>query len=284
MDNDLNLTIAQVIKKYRLLNNKSRAKSFGQHFLCDSSLLKKIVACALPFGENDILEIGPGPCGLTRAILDFAENQRIICIEKDRTLKPLHDNLIQHSGANLEFIYEDALKVRLCNLSIEKVKVISNLPYNVGTKILLNLLQELDKIESMILMFQKEVADRICAKPGSKDYGRLSIISQILCDCEKCFDVSNMAFFPPPDVQSTVIRLTPKAMFPIDITNLEKLTAICFQNRRKTISTILKRALPMFTTNILDVCEIEPSMRPETISVEKFLKLSKYLNFSKKPY
>lgn len=283
MDNDLNLTIAQVIKKYGLLDNKSRAKSFGQHFLCDSSLLKKIVACTLPFGENDILEIGPGPCGLTRAIFDFAENQRIICIEKDRTLKPLHDNLMQHSGANLEFIYEDALKVRLCDLGIEKVKIISNLPYNVGTKILLNLLQELDKIESMILMFQKEVANRICAKPGSKDYGRLSVISQVLCDCEKCFDVSNMAFFPPPDVQSTVIRLTPKATPPDGITNLERLTAICFQGRRKTISTILKRAFPMFTTNILDACEIEPSMRPETISVEKFLKLSKYLNFSKKP-
>lgn len=277
MDNDLNLTIAQVIKKYGLLNNRSRAKSFGQHFLCDSSLLKKIVACALPLCESDILEIGPGPCGLTRAILNSAENRKVVCIEKDRLLKPLHDNLLHHSNANLRFIYEDALKLRLKDFNIDKFTIISNLPYNVGTKILLNLFKDLDKVKSMVLMFQTEVADRICAVPGTKDYGRLSIISQVLCDCEKCFDVSNLAFSPPPDIQSTVIRLTPKTNRPTDITNLEKLTAICFQHRRKAIYTILKRAFPKFKQNILDACEIAYDTRPEKISVETLLKLSNYL-------
>ncbi len=277
MDNDLNLSIAQVIKKYGLFENIPRAKAFGQHFLCDSSLLTKIVSCALPLGGGDIIEIGPGPCGLTRAILNFAEGRKIICIEKDQNLKPLHDNLLKYSGANLSFIYDDALNINLSNLDIDRFTIISNLPYNVGTKILLHLLQDLDKVKSMVLMFQKEVAERICAIPGTKNYGRLSVISQVLCNCEKCFDVSNRAFFPPPDVQSSVIKLTPKIDRPSDIKNLEKLTAICFQHRRKAIHTILKKAFPDFSQNILDCCEIEPNTRPEGISVDKFLKLSTFL-------
>ena len=277
MDNELNLSIAQVIKKYGLFDNRIRAKSFGQHFLCDGTLLTKIVSCALPLGESDILEIGPGPCGLTRAILNFAYGRQIVCIEKDQKLKPLHDNLLKYSGANLRFIYDDALNVSLNDLDIDKITVISNLPYNVGTKILLHLLKDLDKIQSMVLMFQKEVAERICASPGSKDYGRLSVISQVLCHCEKCFDVSNRAFFPPPDVQSSVIKLTPKINRPHDIKNLEKLTAICFQHRRKAIYTILKKAIPGFSQNILDSCGIEQNTRPEQISVNKFLNLSNLL-------
>lgn len=274
MDNDLNLSIAQVIKKYGLFDNISRAKAFGQHFLCDASLLKKIVSCALPLGNSDIMEIGPGPCGLTRAILNFAEKRKVICIEKDKKLKPLHDNLLKYSGANLRFIYEDALNVSVNDLDIGELTVISNLPYNVGTKILLHLLEDLDNVKSMVLMFQKEVAERICATHGTKNYGRLSIISQVLCNCEKCFDVSNRAFFPPPEVQSSVVKLIPKINRPHDLKNLEKLTAICFRHRRKAIYTILKKTLPGLSQNILDSCEIEQNMRPEQISVNKFLKLS----------
>lgn len=274
MDNDLDLSIAQVIKKYGLFDNMSRAKAFGQHFLCDGALLKKIASCALPLGDSDIIEIGPGPGGLTRAILNFAEKRKIICIEKDHKLKPLHDNLLKHSGANLKFIYADALNIRLSELDTRKLTIISNLPYNVGTKILLHLLEDLEKIKTMVLMFQKEVADRIYASPGTKNYGRLSIISQVLCHCEKCFDVSNRAFFPPPDVQSSIVKLTPKIDRPHDIKNLEKLTSICFQHRRKAIYTTLKKAIPDFSQNILDFCEIEKNMRPEQISIDKFLKLS----------
>ena len=189
MDNDLDLSIAQVIKKYGLFDNMSRAKAFGQHFLCDGALLKKIASCALPLGDSDIIEIGPGPGGLTRAILNFAEKRKIICIEKDHKLKPLHDNLLKHSGANLKFIYADALNIRLSELDTRKLTIISNLPYN-------------------------------------------------------------------------------------DIKNLEKLTSICFQHRRKAIYTTLKKAIPDFSQNILDFCEIEKNMRPEQISIDKFLKLS----------
>ena len=277
MENDLELTIAQIIKKYNLFENKKLAKSFGQHFLCDSSLLDKIVSCALPFGDCSILEIGAGPCGLTRSIIKRAERRKIICIEKDVSLKQVHDNLLEHTDANIEFIYADALKIKLRDLYPGNYTIISNLPYNVGTQLLLNWLTELAQINVMVLMFQKEVAERICAKPGTKNYGRLSIITQTLCECEKCFDVSNKAFFPVPEVQSAVIRLKPKYNRPNNIANLEKLTATCFQHRRKTIATILKNAkIPL---DCLSICNISQQERPENISPEQFLELSKLICF-----
>ena len=277
MENDLELTIAQIIKKYGLLANRKLAKSFGQHFLCDSSLLNKIVSCALPFGDCNILEIGAGPCGLTRSIIKYAEKRKIICIEKDASLKQVHDNLLKHTDANIEFIYADALKIKLRDLYQGNYTIISNLPYNVGTQLLLNWLTELAQINIMVLMFQKEVAERICAKPGTKNYGRLSIIIQTLCECEKCFDVSNKAFFPVPEVQSAVIRLKPKYDRPNNIANLEKLTAVCFQHRRKTIATILKKA--KISLDCLSICNISQQERPENITPEKFLELSELMRF-----
>ena len=277
MNNDLELTIAQVIKKYNLLENRHRAKSLGQHFLCDTSLLDKIVSCALPLGGSNILEIGAGPCGLTRSIIKYAERRKIICIEKDISLKPLHDNLLAHTNADIKFIYMDALKIKLRELCEGKLIIISNLPYNVGTQLLLNWLSEITQIKIMVLMFQKEVANRICAKVGTKDYGRLSVISQTLCNCEKCFDVSSAAFFPSPEVQSAVVKLTPKRERTHDISKLEKLTALCFQHRRKAISTVLKKKYPRGALECLSMCDIPQLARPEDISPEKFLELSNVL-------
>ncbi len=277
MDNDLELTIAQVIKKYDLLKNRFRAKSLGQHFMCDASLLDKIVSCALPLDDSNILEIGAGPCGLTRSIIKYAGRRKIICIEKDISLKPLHDNLLAHTNADIKLIYADALKIKLQDLSNENFTIISNLPYNVGTQLLLNWLSEVTQIKTMVLMFQKEVANRIYAKVGTKNYGRLSVISQISCDCEKCFDVASTAFFPPPEVQSSVVKLTPKRERPHDISKLEKLTALCFQYRRKTVSTILKKKYSQSILDCLSICDIPQSARPEDISPEKFLELSNVL-------
>ena len=274
MDNDFELTIIQVIKKYGLLENKKHSKSLGQHFLCDNSLLDKIVSCALPFGNSTLVEIGPGPCGLTRSIIKFAKGNEIICIEKDESLKPVHENIKRNTVADVKFIYGDALKIKLKDLTAKKITIISNLPYNVGTKILLNWFCELNKINQMVLMFQKEVAERIYAKEGTKDYGRLSVISQLLCDVEKCFDVSRLAFIPPPKVESTVIKLIPKADRPFDIRNLERLTAICFQHRRKTIFSILKKIYPDIISKVLNACAIDPLSRPENISPQKFWELS----------
>lgn len=273
MDNDLDLTIAQVIKKYGLLDNRSHAKSLGQHFLCDTSLLDKIVSCAMPINDDDIIEVGPGPCGLTRSIIKFAKKNRIICIEKDTALEPVHKNLIANSDAGLKFIYEDALKIKPQSLSANNITIISNLPYNVGTQIFLNWLSDLSGISKMVLMFQKEVADRICAKSGTKDYGRLSVISQLLCETEKCFDVANVAFYPPPKVCSTVIRLVPKKQRPKDISKLERLTSLCFQHRRKTIFSNLKKVYKN-AEECLTECSVPLLSRPEDLPPEKFLELS----------
>ncbi len=273
--NDLDLTIAQVIKKYGLLQNKKRSKSFGQHFLCDSSLLKKITHCALPFDDKAIVEIGPGPCGLTREIVKCSKNNDIYCIEKDINLKELHENFQQNSNSNIKFIYDDALRVKPQSLTEKEIIIISNLPYNVGTQIFLNMLKDLSRISKMILMFQKEVADRICAEVGTKAYGRLSVISQFLCNVEKIFDISNKAFFPEPKIMSSVIKITPKKSEIHRIRKLEQLTEKCFQFRRKTIYKILKKMnLEIDIDKILTECEIDKQSRPENISPQKFLELS----------
>lgn len=278
---DIDLTICQVIEKYELLKNKSRAKSFGQHFLCDPSLLRKIALFALPIEDDcEIIEIGPGPCGLTRAILEVFPKNKVFCIEKDESLKIVHDNLKESFKDRLNFIYEDALKLKLQSISDKKIIVISNLPYNVGTQLLINWLSDLKNIKKMVLMFQKEVADRICAKVCTKEYGRLSSVSQLLCHTEKLFNVSNRAFFPPPKVISSVVKLTPKENFVINNLNqFENLTNVCFQHRRKMIYSILKNHYQnVDIESALTHCSIQKTDRPETISPEKFFELVKCLN------
>ncbi|MDR2074838.1 MAG: 16S rRNA (adenine(1518)-N(6)/adenine(1519)-N(6))-dimethyltransferase RsmA [Holosporales bacterium] len=275
MKNDLNLTIRQIINKYDLLKNRRFSKSLGQHFLCDYSLLLKIAMCASPFGgDEDIVEIGPGPGGLTRALMECATS-RIFCIEKDTSMKEIHDNLLKcYKDDRLHFIYGDALNVNLCNLTDRKIVIVSNLPYNIGTPLLLKWMRNMQRIDRMVLMFQKEVADRIVSKPDSKSYGRLSVVSQNLCKVEKMFDVSNKAFYPSPKVISTVLRLTPKQNIDFEVEKLEKLTAICFGQRRKTIFSSMKRH---FSQEILETafknCEIEKTDRPETILPANFINL-----------
>lgn len=275
---DSELTIAQIIKKYNLFENRNRAKSLGQHFLCDASLLNKIVKLALPFNDCDIIEIGPGPCGLTREIIKYIGNNNLYCIEKDLRLKELHNNLLADTQKPVNFIYEDALKIKLQDLTKKQVIVISNLPYNVGTQIFLNLLKDLSRISKMVLMFQKEVADRICANINTKAYGRLSVISQLLCNVERLFNVSNTAFFPPPKVMSTVIKVTPKHNIIPGLAQLEKLTERCFQTRRKTIYSILCKIIQKEKVEeILGAYQIDKMSRPENISPEMFLTLSKVI-------
>ena len=276
MDNDLNLTIAEVIKKYHLLNDKHHSKSLGQNFLCDVSLLDKIVNCALPFDNSDIVEIGPGPCGLTRSILQLAKNRKIICIEKDIKLKPLHDNFMRNTTANLRFIYADALEIDINSLTSNDITIISNLPYNVGTRLLQNWIKTLKKIKSMTLMFQTEVADRICAKVGTKEYGRLSVLAQATCDVEKCFNLSNKAFFPIPKVNSCVVKLIPNNRN-IDYKSLEKITSIFFTYRRKTIKSIITKHLQNFDENKFETLGISNSARPDSLSVAEYIKITEFL-------
>jgi 16S rRNA (adenine1518-N6/adenine1519-N6)-dimethyltransferase len=275
MSNDLDLTIRQIINKYDLLQNRRFSKSLGQHFLCDNSLLLKITMCAAPFSDTeDIVEVGPGPGGLTRALMECSKS-RIFCIEKDISMKEVHDNLLKcYKNNRLHFVYEDALNIDLPDLTDKKIVIVSNLPYNIGTSLLLKWMKNTQKIDRMVLMFQKEVADRIVSKSGSKSYGRLSVISQNLCIVEKLFDVSNKAFYPSPKIMSTVLRVTPKQNIDFEVAKLEKLTAICFGQRRKTVFSSMKQHFPQETLEIaFKNCEIEKTDRPETISPAKFLNL-----------
>ncbi|MBQ8651128.1 MAG: 16S rRNA (adenine(1518)-N(6)/adenine(1519)-N(6))-dimethyltransferase RsmA [Alphaproteobacteria bacterium] len=276
MDNDLELSISQVIKKYGLLSDKRYSKSLGQNFLTDSTLLDRIARQALPFNGEDIVEIGPGPCGLTRSILHIFPRTNIFCIEKDCHLKELHNNLKAHLGYRLNFIYKDAINVNLKDITKNRVIIIANLPYNVGTQLLVNWLHEIDKIERMVIMLQEEVVDRICAKTGTKDYGRLSIISQLQCNVEKLFVVSKKAFTPSPKVESAIVKLTPKTSRLQNLTKLEKLTSVCFQHRRKTILNILKKYYKN-CEEVLTSCAIDFKSRPEVIHPELFDILSQKL-------
>jgi 16S rRNA (adenine1518-N6/adenine1519-N6)-dimethyltransferase len=281
-DDDItSLSTAQIIARYGLLADRGRAKSLGQHFLCDPSLLRKIVACALPMEEGEhIIEIGPGPCGLTREIIGACGGHRhITCIEKDESLKPIHDELLTSGVTGLRFIYADALKVRLQDIEPGRsVTIISNLPYNVGTALLVGWLKDTAGIRKMVLMFQKEVADRICATTGTKQYGRLSIISRLTCHTEKLFDVSRSAFYPPPKVESTVVKMVPRDIAKLDLAPLDTLTAYCFSNRRKTLRRTLREYYGVSASEeVLASCEIDWNARPENVDPHTFLELSSRL-------
>jgi 16S rRNA (adenine1518-N6/adenine1519-N6)-dimethyltransferase len=274
----------KLIEKYRLCADRGRSKRLGQHFLFDRGILEKIARCALPLADNGVvIEIGPGPCGLTGAILDICNPDRIYCIEKDCSLESMHADFAREYQKNIEFIYNDALTIRPQSLTDSNFTIISNLPYNVGTKLLTNWLLDLQGVDQMILMFQKEVADRICSEVGTKSYGRLSIISQLLCRVEKLFDVSNRAFYPSPKVTSTVVKLVPrKEIIVKNIAGLQNLTDLCFKQRRKMMHGILKmRYREEEVKASLLACEIDESARPETLSPAKFVELADNLSATK---
>lgn len=270
--NPLKHSIYDTIQKYRFINNKG-AKSLGQHFLCDENLLDKIAKSATPINSHTtIVEVGAGPCGLTRSLLKLFPDNEIICIEKDVRFKPLHDEILRHSKY-LKFVYADALSY---DLNFGEIAIISNLPYNVGTLLLIGwLTQYIHNIEKMVLLFQKEVAERICAKVGTKQYGSISILAQLLCDVELLFDISNKAFIPSPKVTSSLVLLIPKLKHTSDLLcAFGKFVNTCFQFRRKMIGAILKKLyFALDIDKILALLNIDKTYRPENISPHKFWQL-----------
>ena len=263
--------VSVAISKYGLLRNFGRAKAFGQHFLTNKLLLNKIAAAAMPFDGCTILEIGPGPCGLTSAICDFClqENTKLFCVEKDINFKPLHEEFA-NTRPDVTFIYDDALNIELDKLTNNNVIVIANLPYNVGTAILMHLLKFRTQIKRFVLMLQHEVANRIAANVGTKEYGRLSVLTQIVCKAELLFDVHSSAFVPPPKVLSTVLRLTPYNV-DLDLQNVDMLVSRCFTHRRK----MMKKHV---AEDVLLHCGVLPSQRPETVTPAQFLQLAESIN------
>ncbi|HEY8574605.1 16S rRNA (adenine(1518)-N(6)/adenine(1519)-N(6))-dimethyltransferase RsmA [Phenylobacterium sp.] len=246
-------------------------KSFGQHFLLDLNITRKIARLAqLPEGAR-VVEVGPGPGGLTRALLETGA--RVTAVEKDERFRPLLEQVVAASGA-LTLVLADALAVDEAELTGgEAGHVVSNLPYNVGTPLLIKWLTGPWTPASMTLMFQKEVARRIVAAPGDSDYGRLAVVAQATSDAEIVMDVPARAFTPPPKVDSAVVRLTPRLDRPEPkrLEALQTLTAAAFGQRRKMLRASLKG---VGGDLLLEGAGLDPQARAETIDVAGFLRLA----------
>lgn len=245
-------------------------KQFGQNFLFDLNLTGRIARSVADIEHSIVIEVGPGPGGLTRALL-LAGAKKVIAIEKDKTTEPILSKIIDASNGRLTVIFGDALKTNLKEFDKTGYAICSNLPYNVGTELLINWLHQIvdgKDIKSLTLMFQKEVAQRIVANVGDAQYGRLSVLANLICDTKILFDVPNTAFVPRPKVQSAVVSLIPnknKIEKITDINKLEKITAKLFGQRRKMIRGIVKTDWEKYGLNGTE--------RAEELSPETFVKI-----------
>lgn len=246
-------------------------KQFGQNFLFDLNLTGKIARAVPDIEKNVVVEVGPGPAGLTRALL-MAGAKKVVAIEKDKTTEPILSKIVEAANGRLEVIYGDALKTDLSKLNKTGFSICSNLPYNVGTELLINWLHEIANginIKSLTCMFQKEVAQRIVADVKDAQYGRLSVIANLIADTKILFDVPNTAFVPRPKVQSAVVQIIPnknKIAKIKDIKKLEKLTAKLFGQRRKMIRAIIKTDWEKFG--------LSGTERAEELNPDLFLKIA----------
>jgi len=249
-------------------------KGLGQHFLLDLNLTLKIARAAGDLSAGTVVEVGPGPGGLTRAIL-MAGAGRLIAIEKDERCMAALAPLVDAAGGRMTLLNEDALKIDYSTIGAAPVKIISNLPYNVGTPLLVGWLEKAEAIASMTLMFQKEVAERITAPPGTEHYGRLSVLCNWRCRTDYLFTLPARAFTPPPKVDSAVVQLIPydKPPFPGRMDLLQRVTAAAFGQRRKTLRRSLKQ-LGVSVDALLERSGIDGSLRAETIDVEGFGQLT----------
>lgn len=237
-------------------------KSFGQNFLRDDSVATRIVE-ALDLSENDtVIEIGPGTGALTRYLSEKAG--RVVAIEFDRDLISELERRFSGSG-RFELINEDALHLVLSRFDIGRLKIVANLPYNVATPILQRLALQREYISTMVLMFQREVADRVTAALGSKERGYLSVLSENAFDVERLFDVAPTAFVPVPKVWSSVVRLVPRPKEP-DEAALLSLVSAGFMHRRKTMLNNL-RSLFENAVDVLKEAGIDPTRRAETLAL-----------------
>ncbi|HEX4890384.1 MAG TPA: 16S rRNA (adenine(1518)-N(6)/adenine(1519)-N(6))-dimethyltransferase RsmA [Alphaproteobacteria bacterium] len=253
-------------------------KSLGQNFLLDLNLTGRIARSAGPLENCTVVEVGPGPGGLTRALLQQGARQ-IIAIEKDqRCLAALGDIAAAYPG-RLQIIEGDALDFELADLAEPPIKLIANLPYNVATPLLIKWLTPdhwPPVWESLTLMFQKEVAERITAPPGGKAYGRLAVLAQWRCDAHMLFDIDPRAFTPAPKVTSTVVQITPRATprAGAELADLQIVAAAAFGQRRKMLRRSLT-PLGVDTNLLLETAAITPTARAEEIDIEGFCALAR---------
>jgi len=250
-------------------------KSLGQHFLLDLNLTRRIARTAGDLTKGTIIEIGPGPGGLTRALLEEGA-QRLIVIERDARCLDVMAEISEAYPGRLEVIEGDAMEIPVHELGESPRKIVANLPYNISAPLTLGWVKHIEAFDCMVLMYQKEVADRLCAQPGDKAYGRLSILPQWLCEVRPAFMVGRKAFTPPPKVESTVVKFTPreKPLADADYGILEKVVAAAFNQRRKMLRASLK-GLPVDTETLLEKAGIEPTLRAEKLRIEEFCALAR---------
>jgi 16S rRNA (adenine1518-N6/adenine1519-N6)-dimethyltransferase len=265
--------LREVIRRHGL----TPKKSLGQNYLLDLNLTARIARAAEPLENITVVEVGPGPGGLTRALLALGA-RRVIAIERDqRAIAALEEIAARYPG-RLEIVAGDALSIDPHeHLGPERARVVANLPYNIATALLVGWLTVEPWppwYDHLLLMFQREVAERIVAVPGTKSYGRLSVLAGWRTEAKILFDVARSAFVPPPKVTSSIVRLTPRQEpLPCDALALQRVTEAAFGQRRKMLRQSLK-TLGVDPTAILAEAAIDPTSRAEEIPVEGFVALA----------
>lgn len=261
-------------------------KRLGQHFLLDLNLTGRIARAAGELTTGTTIEIGPGPGGLTRALLDHGAH--VVAVERDERLRPLLDEVAAAYPDRLKLVWADALRFDLASLEPGPRRIVANLPYNIATELVMRWLDQVSAFESLTVMVQREVADRFAAAPNSAAYGRLAVRTQWLCTVEHLFTVHPRSFVPPPKVDSAVIRLVPRPtpLADADDTILQQVTAAAFGQRRK----MLRQSLGQLAhatgvgdgTALCTLAEIDPTARAETLTVDAFCRLARVVALSRR--
>lgn len=272
---DFGLSLRETVEAYGLMAQKA----LGQNFLLDKNITDKIVRLSLDrqglenFSGINMIEIGPGPGGLTRSVLE-QQPQSLTVVEMDKRCVAIMEALQDKTGHKMQIINQDALATDLTELSPLPRQIISNLPYNISVPLLVGWLKQMPQYQAMTLMFQKEVADRITAPIKSKTYGRVSVLAQLVCKIDKLTDINPECFVPAPKVWSTVLLFRPLAQIPGPdiLEKVEKITALAFGQRRKMLRQSLKSI-----GNLDKICEglgIQTTKRAEELLPEEYLSLA----------
>ena len=268
--------LKDIISKYEI----RAKKSLGQNFLLDLNLTSKIARYAGNLKHSDVLEIGPGPGGLTRSLLNEGARQ-VVSIEKDNRCIAALEEIQSLFPGRLRLLQGDALSMNVTQYLTDPIKIIANLPYNIGTELLVRWLNSKNWPsfwQSMTLMFQKEVANRIVARPGSKAYGRLSVMSQWRCNTKIAFNIPATAFTPPPKVESAVVHFEAlnEPKFPAEVDKLEFVVAKAFNQRRKMLRGALKGHFINVEEGLFSI-GVLPTKRAENITVQEYCAMSQIL-------
>ena len=268
--------LKDVISKHKL----SAKKSLGQNFLLDLNLTSKIARYAGNLEQSDVLEIGPGPGGLTRSLLNEGA-RKVVAIEKDTRCIAALEEVQSQFSEKLKIVQGDALSTEVRQYLTHPVQIIANLPYNVGTELLVRWLNSTtwpSFWQSMTLMFQKEVANRIVASPGSKAYGRLSVMAQWRCNTKIAFNIPATAFTPPPKVESSIVHFEAlkKPRFPAEVNKLEFVVSKAFNQRRKMLRGALKGHFKNVEEGLLAI-GVVPTKRAENVTIQEFCLMAQIL-------